>query len=60
MPFLTHACINLMELSSLSAVTEPGADLAHPVEATGVELGPATADIFLLLLQSQSKPRRSP
>lgn len=36
---------------------DPGAMLAHPLQATGVELATATGtDVFLLLPQSHPKP----
>lgn len=51
--------MSFAEFSSRSAAADPGADLALPVEATGAEPGSTTADIFLSLLQSRSKPSKT-
>lgn len=51
--------MSLMEFSSRLAAADPGADLVLPLEATGAEPGSTTADIFLSLLQSHSKPSKS-
>lgn len=54
----SSACIIWTDISSLLAVADPGVDLAQPVQATGVELGPAI-DVLLLLVQSHSKPSKT-
>lgn len=55
MPFLT-LCLYKHDGILICIGCDPGANLVHSVEATGVEPGRATADIFLLLLQSHSTP----